>query len=57
MFVLYPDGKADGESGQLSPFFASVGFFGRLGLYFAGIRLAYVFFGERAERPGGITAQ
>jgi hypothetical protein len=55
MFVLYPDGKSDGESGAASPFYSSLSFFGRLTLYFAGIRLAYVFFGERAEQQRALS--
>jgi len=51
MFTLYPDGKENGGGiGSSSSFSSGLSFFGRLALYFAGVRLAYVFFGERAEQ-------
>jgi len=51
MFTLYPDGKQGGVGGSgSSSFYSGLSFFGRLALYFAGIRIAYVFFGEGAEQ-------
>jgi hypothetical protein len=47
MFALYPDGKNEGESRALSPFYNNISFFGKLGIYFVGIRLAYLYFGDR----------
>jgi hypothetical protein len=56
MFAIYPDGKSDGASGgPSSPFFNSLSFFGRMGLYFAAIRISYVFFGDRAEQQRSLT--
>ena len=50
MFVLYPDGKdGSGGAGGSSQFMAKLSFFGQLSLYFVGIRLAYVFFGAKAD--------
>jgi hypothetical protein len=54
MFVLHPDGK-NSSGGLSSPFYSSLSFFGRMALYFAGIRLAYVFFGDRSEQQKAIT--
>jgi len=46
MFVLYPNGKegASGGSGNQKISFL------KLGLYFGGIRLAYMFFAAREEK-------
>lgn len=50
MFTIYPDGQESGGSTPSSPFYAGLSYFGRLALYYTGVRIAYVFFGERAEQ-------
>lgn len=54
MFVLKPGGKGKGSSP--SPFQLAIRFFGKLGLYFGGIRLAYIFFSRRALKQQGAAA-
>ena len=45
MFVLQPDGgKAGGAAGGSSPLKQKLWFFGKLGLYFGAIRIAFVYF-------------
>ena len=44
MFALFPDG--DGPGGKGSALSANLWFFTRVGLYFAAIRSAYLFFGK-----------
>jgi hypothetical protein len=46
MFVLKPDSQ--GKGGSPSQLQIAIRFFGKLGLYFGGIRLAYIFFSRRA---------
>jgi len=46
MFVLKPGGK--GKGGAPSQFQVAVSFFGKLGIYFGAVRLAYIFFSGRA---------
>lgn len=52
MFVLYPDGKGGSGAGGPSPFWQKVMFVGQLGLYFCGVRIAYVFFGAGLSETG-----
>jgi hypothetical protein len=54
MFVLKPGGKGKGSSP--SQFQLAIRFFGKLGLYFGGIRLAYIFFSRRALKQQGAAA-
>jgi hypothetical protein len=48
MFVLNPGGSS-GEGGASSPLRQNLWFFGKLGLYFGAIRLAFVFFSGREQ--------
>jgi hypothetical protein len=48
MFVLNPGGG--GSSGSTSQFRTNAAFFAKLGLYFAAVRVAFVFFSGREER-------
>lgn len=51
MFALYPDGKKGGANfGASSPFYQGLWFFGKITLYFIGIRTAYVYFGDKPEQ-------
>ena len=44
MFVLDPTGSSSGSSGSQSQFRKNLSYFGKLGLYFVCVRVAYVFF-------------
>jgi hypothetical protein len=44
MFALFPDG--DGPGGKGSVLTTNLWFFTRMGLYFAAIRTAYLYFGK-----------
>ena len=51
MFVLNPGGKAGSAGGsQSSVFRQKLWFFGKLGIYFVGIRMAFLFMSGREEK-------
>ena len=45
MFVLNPDGKNGNGANQSTQRTTNLKFFGKLGLYFIGVRVAYLYFG------------
>jgi hypothetical protein len=49
MFALNPGGGGSGKDGAPSQARQNLWFFGQLGLYFAAIRGAYIFFSGREE--------
>jgi len=54
MFVLTPRGP--GKGGAPSPARATLLFFGKLGLYFGTIRLAYIYFaGKESDRRATLS--
>jgi hypothetical protein len=50
MFVLHPDGESSPGGSSDSPFRANIKFWGKQFLFWAAIRTAYVFFGERGAQ-------
>ena len=57
MFVLRPDGKGSGNSSTNSPLKENIKFWGKLGLYFVAVRVAYVFFGHSKGSQKQITSK
>ena len=59
MFALKPDGDSSGGGSGSSQLKTNLKFFGKLGLYFAAIRVAYVYFGAESggeSSSGGSAA-
>ena len=50
MFVLHPDGESSSGGSSESPFRANIKFWGKQFLFWAAIRTAYVFFGEKGSQ-------
>lgn len=50
MFVLHPDGPSSSGGSSESPLRANLKFWGKQFLFWAAIRTAYVFFGEKGEQ-------
>jgi hypothetical protein len=53
MFVLNPGGSGSSTGGSGSDLSQKLWFFGKLGLYFGAVRLAFVFMSERDARLEG----
>jgi len=53
MFVLNPGGNSGARGVSGSDLSEKIWFFGKLGIYFAAVRLAFVYMSDRDAKVGG----